>query len=266
LIDIHHHCLPGIDDGPGSVEEALEQCRLAFQNGIQTIIATPHVLRGEWVNDSPQKLRALADGLNERLHGEPLVLLGCEYFFAHDILQRIDSSDAIVRLARSRYLLIEFPSTSVPQMVDDVFYQLQLRRVTPVIAHPERNQVFQGDTRLLTDLVAKGAKTQLTAGSLIGKFGEAARGASRSWLDEELVHFIATDAHNTDRRRPEAAEAIEEITRRWGADRAEALTGANPQAVVDDAELPYDPEPVGPSRRPGLFDSARRFFTGKHSK
>jgi protein-tyrosine phosphatase len=265
LIDIHHHCLPGVDDGPASVEEALEQCRLSFQNGIQTIIATPHVLRGEWVNDSPLRLRALADGLNERLHGEPLVLLGCEYFFGHDILQRIDSPDSFPRLARSRYLLIEFSSTSVPQMVDDVFYQLQLRRLTPVIAHPERNQVFQGDTRRLTELVAKGAKTQLTAGSLTGKFGEAARDAGRRWLDEELVHFVATDAHNTDRRRPEASEAIEEIRRRWGADRVEALTRANPQAVVDDAELPYDPEPAEPVRRAGLFESARRFFTGKRS-
>jgi protein-tyrosine phosphatase len=254
-----------VDDGPVSVEEALEQCRLAFQNGIQTIIATPHVLRGDWVNDSPLKLRALTDGLNERLHGEPLVLLGCEYFFGHDILQRITSSDAIPRLARSRYLLIEFSSTSVPQMVDDVFYQLQLQRLTPVIAHPERNQVFQSSTRLLSDLVAKGAKTQLTAGSLTGKFGEAAREASRRWLDEELVHFVATDAHNTDRRRPEASEALEEIRRRCGEDRVEALTRANPQAVVDDAELPYNPEPAEPTRRTGLFDSARRFFTGKRS-
>lgn len=240
----------------------MEQCRIAFAEGIDTIIATPHVLRDKWQNNSPGPLRSWAERLNERLHGEPLILLGSEYYVSHDVLQRIDSSDSVIRLAQSRYLLLEFPASVVPPTIEDLFYQLQLRKLVPIIAHPERNLVFQTKRELLRSVVRKGTKAQITSGSLSGAFGETARDVSLRWLDEELVHFIATDAHDTVRRAPRVTEVAEELTRRYGADRMNALTATNPRAVIENRELPYDPQPTTapPPRR--FLDVIRRKLSG----
>jgi tyrosine-protein phosphatase YwqE len=87
VIDIHHHCLPGVDDGPRDWETAVALCKMAADDGIETIIATPHVLRGRWKNTSRAALVSLADALRERIADSPRLLLGSEYFFAHDVAE-----------------------------------------------------------------------------------------------------------------------------------------------------------------------------------
>src|SRR5437764_5900140 len=117
MIDIHHHCLPGVDDGPRSSDEAVDLCRASAEEGIETIIATPHVLRGRWKNTSRTQLAALLDDLQSRIGDKPRLILGSEYFFAHDIAEVVRSGAAIVPLAGSRYILVEFASHAVPPLV-----------------------------------------------------------------------------------------------------------------------------------------------------
>ncbi|HEX8155553.1 MAG TPA: CpsB/CapC family capsule biosynthesis tyrosine phosphatase, partial [Thermoanaerobaculia bacterium] len=108
MIDIHHHCLPGVDDGPRDWSEAVDLCAMAAAEGIETIVATPHVLRGRWRNTSRATLAGLVDTLREKTGDTPHVVLGSEYFFAHDIADVVAAGDQVIPLAGSRYVLVEF--------------------------------------------------------------------------------------------------------------------------------------------------------------
>jgi protein-tyrosine phosphatase len=249
-----------VDDGPRNWDEAVDLCRMAEDEGIETIVATPHVLRGRWRTTPIATLRSLAQELQSRLGTTPRILLGSECFFVHDIAEVLAAGETIIPLAGSRYVLIEFASNSVPPLIEQPFYRMQLEGWTPVIAHPERNVVFQHKPELLTSLVALGAKTQITAGSFTGHFGREAQAAAQRWLSSGLVHIIASDAHNTDRRPPRTRESLRVVTELAGSDVADALTRRNPAAVLAGRPLEFEPDPQPLRGRSGFFNGLRRFF------
>ena len=259
MIDIHHHCLPDVDDGPRELDEAVELCRAAHAEGIETIIATPHVLRGRWKNFTVAELTSRIEALRARLGATPRLLLGSEYFFGHDVVEVLAAGDAIVPLAGSRYVLIELAANSVPPLFEQPLFRMQLEGWIPVIAHPERNLVFQEHPGLLESIIGHGAKTQVTLGSLTGDFGPAAKHAAEEFLRRRLVHFAATDAHNTGKRPPRVRETSAALQTLVGNDVAEALTHRNPLAVVENRPLEYDPEPISPENG-GFFTRLRSFF------
>jgi protein-tyrosine phosphatase len=260
VIDIHHHCLPGVDDGPRDVAEAVDLCHMAADDGIDTIVATPHVLRGRWQNNSPAALARSLDELHSALGDHPRLLLGSEYFFAHDMNEMLSSPDcAIVPLAGSRYVLVEFASHAVPPLVEQPFYRAQLAGWTPIIAHPERNIVFQSKPELLVSLINVGAKTQVTAASLVGDFGADAKRCAAEWIRRGMVHIIASDAHNRTKRPPRMTAAAKIVTELAGSDVADALVRRNPAAVIEGRGCEYDPEPQSPPKR-GLLASLSRFW------
>ncbi len=259
MIDIHHHCLPEVDDGPRSWDEALEMCRIAREEGIETIVATPHVLRGLWPDIARSELESRLEELRGRLGDQPRLLLGSEYFFSHDMAEVLGGSGPVLPIAGSRYVLVEFAASSVPQGVERPFYQARLAGWTPIIAHPERNIVFQSHHELLSALVDQGARVQITAGSLTGSFGAAARLTAGAFLGLGLVHMVATDAHNPGKRPPRIRGAITELERLGGKALSRALTFDNPLAVIENRPLPFEPEPVEPGKN-GFLTRLRAFF------
>jgi protein-tyrosine phosphatase len=257
MIDIHHHCLPGIDDGPRELDEAVALCRRAADEGVETIVATPHVLRGRWQNTSRAKLESLLETLREQLGEHPRLVLGSEYFFAHDMTEVLASGNAIVPINDSRYVLVEFAAHSVPPLIEQAFYRVQLEGWTPIVAHPERNLVFQSKPELLATLVRLGARTQVTCGSLLGDFGAEAQAAGTKWTREGLVHFLATDAHNLGKRPPRVRESLAVLRDLVDEPVVEALTRGNPAAVIEGRPLVYEPEIADTPRQ----SPARRIFT-----
>lgn len=218
MIDIHFHCLPGIDDGPRSWDDAVALCRAAAAEGTTHIVATPHVLREPWLNESRDERAALVAEINHRLGGDPLVLEGCEYFMGIEAvdLWELGSDGPLVGLGGSNHLLIEFAATALPRNARALIHELVVAGVTPVIAHPERNLIFASDLDQLEQLVERGAKVQVTAASVTGDFGRAALDASQRMLDRDLVHVIASDAHSLAKRPPSMAAARERIRTDWG--------------------------------------------------
>ncbi|HYC62617.1 MAG TPA: CpsB/CapC family capsule biosynthesis tyrosine phosphatase [Thermoanaerobaculia bacterium] len=259
MIDIHHHCLPGVDDGPGELDEAVDLCAAAAEAGIETIVATPHVLRGRWRVFSRLELQSRLDELRARVGETPRILLGCEYFFSHDMADVLREGTSVFALAGSRYVLLELPANSVPPMFNQPLYRAQLDGWLPILAHPERNTVFQANPEILAALIGHGLRVQLTATSLTGAFGSHARAAAETLLQRRLVHFVATDAHNTSKRPPRMAEALAALRELVGEEVATALTVDNPRAVIENRALPYDPEPQEVDS-PGLFTRLRGFF------
>jgi protein-tyrosine phosphatase len=259
VIDIHHHCLPDVDDGPREWDEAVEMCRSALAEGIDTIIATPHVLRGRWRKYSPLELQTRLDELRLRVGDRPRLLLGSECFFSHDVVETLASGDAVVPLAGSRFVLIELAASSVPPLIEQPLYRMQLEGWTPVLAHPERNLVFQHHPELLAMLIGHGAKTQVTLSSLTGDFGPEARRTAIELVRRRLVHFVATDAHNLTKRPPRVRAAAAVLRELTGATVAEALMVGNPRCVVEKRPLEYDPEPAFEPKG-GLLTRLRSFL------
>lgn len=234
MIEIHFHCLPGIDDGPESFAEAVELCRRAGEEGTTTIIATPHVLRERWINDDPSTRDELILKLNTLLGGTPAILPGAEMFFGHDLLDVVERGEAgpATRLARGSHLLIEFPSTYVPRGAEAAFHELRLMGVIPVIAHPERNAELAVDLDRLAALVALGAKTQITAAAVAGDLSPGLEEVVDRFLARDLIHFVASDAHNLERRPPRLAAARAVAEREWGTERTSRIFDVNPELIL----------------------------------
>jgi protein-tyrosine phosphatase len=259
MIDIHHHCLPGVDDGPRELSEAVELCAAAAEEGIETIVATPHVLRGRWPTFSRRELESRLEELQAGVGKTPRLLLGSEYFFSHDMAEVLREGTAVFPLAAGRYVLLELPANSVPPMFNQPLYRAQLEGWLPILAHPERNTVFQASPEMLAALIEHGLRVQITATSLTGAFGAQARHAAETFLRSGLVHFVATDAHNKDKRPPRIREALAALKTIVGEAAAQALTVENPRAVIENRSLPYEPEPKEVVS-PGLFTRLKSFF------
>ena len=242
MIDVHFHCLPGIDDGPGSWEDAVALCRAAAEDGASTLVATPHVLRDAWINEDAGARDQLILKLNTLLGGRPAVLAGCEYAFSSDAIELLERgrTGPLTTLNRGRYLLLEFLPGPLPGTTDAILHELAMMEITPVIAHPERNRRFSADATRLERLVARGAVVQVTAGSLVGDFGDRPAEACREFLRRGLVHLVASDAHSLDRRPPRLAAARELVRREWGLEAEAGLFEANPAALLRSEPLPWN--------------------------
>jgi len=262
MIDIHHHCLPGVDDGPRTLAESVDLCRMAADEGIETIVATPHVLRGRWKNTSRAQLASTLEELRGKVGETPRIVLGSEYFFAHDMDEML-RTDTIIPLALGRYILVEFSSHTVPPLVRDPLYRVQLSGWMPVIAHPERNIVFQSKPEFLASLIRIGVKTQVTTGSVTGEFGPDAQAAAIDWLKRGWVHVMATDAHGAYKRPPRFRAARARVADLVGEKIAQSLFVDNPKSIVESRGLVYDPDlPESSGNESGrLFSRLRKMLS-----
>lgn len=211
IVDIHSHLLAGMDDGARDQDEALLMAKQAVERGITHIIATPHHRNGFYMNH-PKEILSQTSKLNSLLSQQEIplkVLPGMEFHLHGDISRDIeDIEQNILPLSESnKYILIELPYTYIPHFTESVFYKLQLMGYIPIIAHPERNEEFQRRPNRLFDLVNQGALGQVTAASVVGLFGKDSQKFSFKLLKHNLVHFIASDAHNTTSRSFELVSA-----------------------------------------------------------
>lgn len=244
MIDIHSHILPEVDDGANTIEESIAMAHAAVNEGITTIIATPHHKNGSYENTKQQVLGHVAR-LNELFAQQriPLTVLpGQEVRMNGDLLKDYQSGELVPLAGDSRYILIEFPANHVPKYAEQLLFDLQLEGIVPVIAHPERNMEIMERPDLLYQFVKKGALAQLTAASVSGHFGKNIKKFSLQLMEANLVHFIASDAHNTTSRTFRIREAYETIEKEFGAsavyvfqENAELLAGG--QTVYRDEPM-----------------------------
>lgn len=217
MIDIHTHILPGIDDGAQTEEDSLNMAKLAVEQGIHTIIATPHHKNGSYENVRDSIL-TYTEILNElfQSHGLPLTLLaGQETRINGDMVEGLENGE-ILPLNDTQYVFVEFSASHVPNYAKQVLFDIQLAGYIPIIVHPERNQELLERPDKLYNFVRNGALTQITAGSLVGKFGKNIQKFSHQLIEANLTHFIASDAHNTTTRSFWLAEALATVRETYG--------------------------------------------------
>ena len=157
-----------------------------------------------------------------------------------DLVER-GAAGPLTGLNRGRYLLVELPSEARMRPTEQAFHELSLLGVTPVLAHPERHSLFRREPQALARLVRVGATAQLTAGSLLGDFGQQSQATARELVDLGLIAVVASDAHNLLRRPPRLAAARELVRRRWGSEVEQGLFEANPRAILESRSIPWSP-------------------------
>ena len=254
MVDLHHHLLPGLDDGAADVATSLELARMALAEGITTVVCTPHTLDGVYDVERARATAALAVltlALAEA--GLPLQIRLAGEVHLHESIPELLRLDAGVTLdGQGRYLLLELPHQGPPSSLPDFLFRLAAAGTTPLIAHPERNLAVRKNPALAIEWASRGVKLQLTAGSLTGAFGEPIRACAEQLLRAGAVHVVATDAHSPSKRPPLVQAAFAAATAIVGAEGAAALFLANPQRILA-GESPETIVAPTPPRRRGLF-------------
>ncbi len=216
LVDIHHHILPGVDDGASNLETALEMARLAVADGIRKIVATPHPNKQTGIGSREITVQAVAkfnQALAENGIRELEIYPGVECYLVPEIVDRLKKGE-LFPLNHSRYVLIEFSTLVAPANIENMMFWLRDQNYVPIIAHPERYNYVQQDPIWLAKLVRLGCLSQVTAGSFYGRFGKRCQSSAEVLLRQNLVHLIASDAHNVKVRPPQispARPAIEKL-------------------------------------------------------
>jgi protein-tyrosine phosphatase len=253
MIDIHSHILPAIDDGSHSIKESLEMCRLSVQDGIHTIIATPHAHDHIHETHAPELLQQKVDELNALLNGNPKIELGCELRFTHEVVRNVCQRKSAPTLANGPYVLVEFPHAVVPPGSERALFELMSHQIRPIIAHPERNIMLMSQPERFYELVEIGVLGQADTGSFTGQFGTKVQKAARIMLENGLLHFVASDCHNTRNRLPGMSAAVAAIAEMVGDEYASAMSQSNPQAILDGTPIPTCPVPALPEKRKKWF-------------
>ncbi len=210
MIDLHSHVLPGIDDGAATVEDSVALARCARERGIETIVATPHV-SWHYDNDAETIARLVAQA-NVAFDAAGLgvsVVAGAEVAMTRAVDLR-DEELAKLTLGGGRWLLLECPFSSSVAGLDSLALELQDEGYGVVLAHPERCPAFASDPKVLESLVRAGVLTSITAGSLVGRFGGTVSRFAHELMEAELVHNVASDAHDLERRQPGIAAELEQ--------------------------------------------------------
>lgn len=249
MIDIHSHILPQVDDGSHSLKESIEMCEASAADGVRVMVATPHAHDGKHTTHDRELLNQKVDELNTQLHGNPKIVLGCELRFTHEIVKHICETHSAPTIAGGPYALIEFPHLVVPPGSERPLLELMSKQITPIIAHPERNAMLIDKPHRFYELVSIGVLGQMDTGSMTGQFGKRVQKAARVMLENGLIHFIASDCHNTRNRLAGMSNAVALTAKIVGEEYARAMAGDNPAAVVEGRPIPTCPTATLPKKR-----------------
>ena len=239
MIDLHSHFLPGVDDGAEDMSITVAMLKEAEKAGITHLLATPHINENslpsvqKHIQDTFRKvqLRKESEGINIDLS-----LAGEVHFDGHFL--EWTQVEWLQVGNRKKYLIFELPMQGLPLKVEDAIFQLGLKGITPVLAHPERNLVLQRDIRKVQKWIEQGCIMQLNAGSVLGHFGSSTREFAFQLLEQGSIHIACSDAHNVQRRGYDVlSRGYHEISERFGSGYADLLFTTNPRQILNDGNL-----------------------------
>jgi protein-tyrosine phosphatase len=262
VIDLHCHILPGIDDGAADLDVAVAMAQAFVADGVTVVACTPHILPGVYHNSGPQ-IRQAVQYLQQELDAQGVALqltTGADVHVVPDLVAGLRSGH-LLSLADSRYVLVEPPHHVAPPRLHDLFFQLIVAGYVPILTHPERLGWIKSHYAAIQELARAGTWMQITAGSLAGGFGKTARYWAERMLDEGLVHILATDAHNTQRRPPNLSQGRDIAARQVGDSEAEHLVVTRPLGIMNNQEPSSLPIPASAASATGVVYAHARSHT-----
>jgi protein-tyrosine phosphatase len=261
MIDLHCHMLPGIDDGAPDLETALEMARIAAADGTTTLACTPHIYPVLYENDGPAIKQAVTV-LRRQIDDAGIVLQithGADTHLAPDLVAGLRSQH-IPTLHDSGYFLLEPPHHVAPPRLEQSVFDLLTAGFIPVVTHPERLTWIADHYEIFIQMARAGAWMQITADSLAGHFGSAARYWGERMLDEGLVHILASDGHGIRNRPPVMSRGREVAARFTSAEEATLMVITRPQGILDNVDPTTLPKP------PGIMNSSKTCRSQKSPK
>jgi protein-tyrosine phosphatase len=251
VIDLHAHILPGVDDGPDSLEESVELARAAVAAGTRVLAATSHV--SHMFPCDPALFAGRLASVREALaaEGVPLELVSGGELAPSRLVELDQATLSSLSLGGGPYLLVECPFSPVSAELEPIVFELQQSGWRVLLAHPERSAAFHRAPERLAGLVDGGCLVQVTAGSLAGQFGDTARRYSVDLLRDGLVHVLASDAHDAIDRPPGLTAGLARAERELAGIRAHAewLTEEVPAAILSGERMPPRPPLERPRKR-----------------
>lgn len=232
-IDMHCHILPGIDDGPKTIEQAIKMLELASKDGITHILATPHFHYRKG-NATPERIRGTVEELQGAANavGIPIrVYPGNELYYTQELLELV-KKEQVLTLADSDYVLLEFSIETEKRTIQNAVYEFRSAGFYPIIAHMERYSAFQKDPEFIENILEMGAYYQIDLGSFQGDAGWKMKRLSQRIMKEGMLHFVATDAHDLLKRRPEFGKWADWVTKRHGKEMLVQLLDKNPEMIL----------------------------------
>jgi len=230
MIYIHCHILPAVVDGALNWETTLEMCRLALADGITHIVATPHA-NHRYVYDR-ERHQDILEELKVRVPNLRFSL-GADFHLSESNIRDAIANPSRYTIGESPYVLVEFSDYQTPRQMLDQLSNLNSAGLQTIVTHPERNLVVAQYTDLPEQFVNSGSFLQITADSLTGAWGRGPRTMCESLLRKGLVSFIASDAHDTQNRRPILSKARKAASRVVGATVAAQLVEDNPLILLN---------------------------------
>lgn len=220
MIDLHCHLLPGVDDGSANLEISLRLAEEAVDNGVTHALLTPHHLNGMYINHKVDVMR-LTTNFQNQLKQKKInltVFPGQEVRINGNLLTALNHDDILFADEGGRYLMLEFPDDDVPTYTLPMIYQLNLRGITPIIVHPERNTKIIEHPDILLELLKRGCLSQVTAGSYVGVFGKKVEKFSERLIGHDQVYVFSSDAHALPGRNYEMKNAFKKLKKEYGAE------------------------------------------------
>ncbi len=235
MIDLHCHFLPGVDDGPDTLEESLALARAAVADGITHSVFTSHV-DPELYGNQRSTLTPVFAAFNQQLAEQGIALqtrLGGEARLCPELLDLIaqDEVPFLGEVDGWRILLLEFPHQLIPVGSDRFIHAMLRQKIRPLIAHPERNKAIMAHPERVDDFCDAGCWLQLTAGSIAGRFGSKCQEVAHTLIEQGHHCLAATDAHNLGSRPPYLSEARQALTERYGPAVAQRMVVERPGQI-----------------------------------
>ena len=242
MLDFHSHILPGLDDGAPDMETALAMARIAVEDGITTMVATPHFIEGSMENNRDLILGKVTEfqQVLYEVNIQLKILPGCEVFLSPDTPARLQEGELMTVNNKGKHLLIEFPMQGIPSYAEQVLFELKVMGVTPVIAHPERNIELAGKPEKILDFIHKGCLIQLNGVSINGFYGKKVQQTARMLITNNLVHFIGSDGHSCNLRTTRIRKALETIEK-FRAGHKNTVMGYSNKVINGEDLIPITP-------------------------
>ena len=238
MIDIHSHIVFDVDDGPRDLADSRALLEESYRQGVRTIISTSHRRKGMF--ETPENKIAehfkLVQEIAKEISDDLTVLYGAEIYYTSDVLDKLEKK-IIPSLADTRYALIEFSMTTPYKEIHTALSNVLRLGITPVVAHIERYHCLENDEKKVRDLIDMGCYMQINSSSVLKPklFGDKykfMKKRARFFLEEDLVHFVASDMHNLDDRPPYMEEAYQIISKKYGVAYAEQLFRKNQEILL----------------------------------
>jgi len=197
FVDIHSHILPGIDDGAKNTSESIDLIRSMQELGIKQFMPTPHVMQDfypntdETIGDAYQRL---LEALDSKTLSEITVNPAAEYMLDDNFQKQIDTQELFT--LKGNYLLIEMSYFQPPINLEEIIFKIKMKGYLPILAHPERYSFYHNSKDYYKKLKQLGCFFQLNLLSLSDHYGKNVEKTANYLIEEQLIDFVATDAHN----------------------------------------------------------------------